>query len=66
MAKDREPINYGKFINQFLTNIIKSIRQFEKINTKICIVVKWLQSQKNGPGEPGPNSRRGNLHFIYY
>ena len=30
-----EIINYGRFINQFLPNIIKSIRQFERINKKI-------------------------------
>ena len=28
--------NYGKYINQFLPNIIKSIRQYEWINRKIC------------------------------
>ena len=27
--------NYGKYINQFLPNIIKSIRQYERINKKI-------------------------------
>ena len=27
--------NYGKYINQFLRNIIKSIRQYERINKKI-------------------------------
>ena len=29
-----EVANYGKFINQFPPNIIRSIRQFEKINQK--------------------------------
>ena len=27
---------YGRFINQFPPNIIRSIRQFERINKKIC------------------------------
>ena len=31
----REIINYGRFINQFAPNIIKLIRQFERINKKI-------------------------------
>ena len=28
--------HYGKYINQFPPNIIKSIRQYERINKKIC------------------------------
>ena len=28
--------NYGKYINQFPPNIIKSIRQYERINKKMC------------------------------
>ena len=28
--------NYGKYINQFLPNIIKSSWQYERINKKIC------------------------------
>ena len=28
--------NYGKYINQFLPKTIKSIRQYERINKKIC------------------------------
>ena len=28
--------NYGKYINQFPPNTIKSIRQYERINKKIC------------------------------
>ena len=28
--------NYGRFINQFPPNIVRSIRQFERINKKIC------------------------------
>ena len=28
--------NHGKYINQFPLKIIKSIRQYEKINKKIC------------------------------
>ena len=31
-----EITNYGRFINQFPLNIIRSIRQFEWINKKIC------------------------------
>ena len=31
-----EITNYGRFINQFQPNIIRSIRQFERINKKIC------------------------------
>ena len=31
-----EITNYGKYINQFPPNIIKSIRQYERINKKIC------------------------------
>ena len=30
-----KPINYGRFINQFLPDIITSIRQLDKINTNI-------------------------------
>ena len=30
-----EITNHGRFINQFPPNIIRSIRQFEKINKKI-------------------------------
>ena len=41
MAKNRaestwEINNYGKYINQFPPNIIKSIQQYERINKKIC------------------------------
>ena len=41
MAQDqaestREPTNYRRYINQFQSDIIKSIRQLERINTKIC------------------------------
>ena len=32
----REITNYGRFINQFPPNIIRSIGQFERINKKIC------------------------------
>ena len=28
--------NYGKYIKQFPPNTIKSIRQYERINKKIC------------------------------
>ena len=28
--------NYGKYTNQFAPNTIKSIRQYERINKKIC------------------------------
>ena len=28
--------NYGKYINQFQPNTIKAIRQYERINKKIC------------------------------
>ena len=28
--------DYGRYINQFPPNIIKSIRQYERINKKIC------------------------------
>ena len=28
--------NYGKYINQFPPNTIKSIRKYERINKKIC------------------------------
>ena len=31
-----EITNYGRFINQFQPNIIRLIRQFERINQKIC------------------------------
>ena len=31
-----EITNYGRFINQFQRNIIRSIRKFERINKKIC------------------------------
>ena len=31
-----EITNYGRFLNQFPPNIIKSIQQFERINKKIC------------------------------
>ena len=36
-----EITNYGRFINQFPLNIIRSIRQFERINKKICCPVSW-------------------------
>ena len=29
-----EITNYGNFINQFLPNIVRTIRQFERINKK--------------------------------
>ena len=32
----QEITNYRRFINQFPPNIIRSIRQFERINKKIC------------------------------
>ena len=32
----REINNYGRYINQFPPNIIKSIRRYERINKKIC------------------------------
>ena len=35
----REPINHGRFINQFQLDTIKSISQIKKENTKIC----WLK-----------------------
>ena len=38
---NREPIDCGRFINQFLPDIIKLIRQLERINTKICRQVSW-------------------------
>ena len=31
-----EITNYGRFINQFPPNMIRLIRQFERINKKIC------------------------------
>ena len=31
-----EITNYGRFINQFPPNIIRSIQQFERVNKKIC------------------------------
>ena len=31
-----KPINYGRFVNQFRSDIISSIRQHEMINAKIC------------------------------
>ena len=41
MAQDwaestKETINYGRFINQFPLNIIRSIRQLDRIYIKIC------------------------------
>ena len=33
----QEITNYGRFINQFPPNIIRSIQQFKRINKKICI-----------------------------
>ena len=32
----REITSYGRFINQFPPNIIRSIRQIERINKKVC------------------------------
>ena len=32
-----EPINYKRFFSQYLPDIITSIRQLERIKTKICI-----------------------------
>ena len=31
-----EITNYGRFINQFPPNIVRSIRKFERINKKVC------------------------------
>ena len=31
-----EITNYGRFINQFRSNIIRSIRQFARINKELC------------------------------
>ena len=41
MAQDeakctREPIKYGKFINEFHQDIITSTQQYEWMNTNIC------------------------------
>ena len=41
MAQSREEstrdiYNYGQYINQFLPNTIKAIRQYERIQKKIC------------------------------
>ena len=32
----RDTYNYGKYLNQFLSNTIKAIQQYEWINKKIC------------------------------
>ena len=32
----RDTYNYGQYINQFLPNTIKAIRQYERIQKKIC------------------------------
>ena len=32
----RDIYNYGQYINQFLLNTIKAIRQYEQIQKKIC------------------------------
>ena len=32
----RDIYNYGKYINLFPLNTIKAIRQYERINKKIC------------------------------
>ena len=32
----RDAYNYGQYINQFLPNTIKVIREFERIQKKIC------------------------------
>ena len=47
MAQDqakgtREPIYYGKFINQFWLDITTLIWQLERVNTKICRQKKCL------------------------
>ena len=38
--------NYGKYINQFLPNTIKSIQQYERINKKICRQKKSIMFNK--------------------
>ena len=32
----RDTYNYGQYINQFLPNTIKAIREYERIQKKIC------------------------------
>ena len=32
----KEPVNYGRFINQFPPDNIKSMQQLKRINTKMC------------------------------
>ena len=34
--RTRDTYNYGKYINQFPSNTIKVIREFERIQKKIC------------------------------
>ena len=44
--------NYGRFINQFSPNIIRSIRQFERINKKyvdkkcLLCLMKYVSMKK--------------------
>ena len=42
-----EITNYGRFINQFPPNIIRSIEQFERINKKICRTKNVYYVQSN-------------------
>ena len=37
----RDTYNYGQYINQFLPNTIKVIREFERIQKKICKHKAW-------------------------
>ena len=64
--------NYGKYINQFPSNIIKSIRQYERINKKMCrqkvsIIFNEIFIKKfvgNGHGDTNSNPGRDWLHFT--
>ena len=38
--------NYGRYINQFPPNIIESIRQYERINKKICRQKMYIMFNK--------------------
>ena len=58
--------NYGRFINQFPSNVIRSIRQFERINKKICRQkISIMFSQKCTNDEMLPNRFIGQVGRVF-
>ena len=57
-----EITNYGRFINHFPPNIIRSIKQFERINKKICRQkVSKEKTEKSTPNDEYENFVNAHL-----